>query len=205
MRSNLLQASIALALLAGVSGANAQGSQPPQSLSTPEQNSAAERALQTPSGKAGKDEPGSHATNDSVGDANAVFVNGKLNVSGAPHDGPTVPSKFSEKNAAADKLIILAHTFVNLPDDQRAGIYQALKDEKAASVSKAEIGTELPASTELRGVPLTVAQQFPAVKDYDYVLSDRGVLIVYGPARVVVGMIQPGAAANTVGAGSGAQ
>src|ERR671924_34660 len=58
-----------------------------------------------------------------------VFVNGALAVSGAPADSDTVPAKFSEKNAADDRLITTAYTFKELNADQRRAIYQALKDQ----------------------------------------------------------------------------
>lgn len=51
----------------------------------------------------GKEEPGAHASganNDANNDA--VFVNGKLNVPGAPQDSQTVPAKYSKHNAEID-------------------------------------------------------------------------------------------------------
>src|SRR5688572_24931570 len=41
-------------------------------------------------------------------DKTHVFVDGALSVPGAPKDGDTVPSKFSARNAASDRLPIVA-------------------------------------------------------------------------------------------------
>jgi hypothetical protein len=50
-----------------------------------------------------------------------------LAVPGAATD--TIPAKFSEKNAADDRLIIVAYTFKLLNPEQRSAIYQALKGQ----------------------------------------------------------------------------
>src|SRR5260221_13517949 len=81
--------------------------------------------------------------------SNAVFVNGALAVPGAPANTDTVPAKFSAKNAADDKLIIIAYTFKTLTDEQRRAIYQALKDQPSSAFN-ADVGTELPRSEERR-------------------------------------------------------
>ena len=54
-------------------------------------------------------------------ESTAVFVNGKLNVPGAPADSQTVPAKFSERNARVDKLPIMARP-LGLSDQQRRRI-----------------------------------------------------------------------------------
>src|SRR5215831_12288595 len=82
-------------------------------------------AQQTPSGKAGTKERSAQAPSS----PDHVFVNGALAVPGAPASD-TVPAKFSEKNAADDRLITTAYTFKQLSADQRRAIYQALKDQK---------------------------------------------------------------------------
>jgi len=53
--------------------------------------------MKSTSGMAGRDEPGAHAR---LPDGEPVLEDGRLNVPGAPSDGPTAPSKFSERNAA---------------------------------------------------------------------------------------------------------
>jgi hypothetical protein len=123
---------------------------------------------------------------------NPVFVDGALAVPGAPADTETVPAKFSEKNAAADRLITVAYTFKALTADQRRAIYQALKDQPATgSASVAEVGVVLPPSVELRAVPDQVAASVPQAKDYQFAVTDRGVLLV-SPTRIVVGVFGDG-------------
>src|SRR6266851_4811626 len=94
--------------------------------------------------------------------SNAVFVNGALAVPGAPANTDTVPAKFSAKNAADDKLIIIAYTFKTLTDEQRRAI-------------------------ELRPVPDEVAARMPQTRDYRYVVANGRVLLV-GTSRIVVGV-----------------
>jgi hypothetical protein len=119
---------------------------------------------------------------------NSVFVDGALAVPGAPADTETVPAKFSEKNAAADRLVTVAYTFKALTADQRRAIYQALKDQPAAgSASVAAVGVVLPPSVQLRAVPDQVAASVPQAKDYQFAVTDRGVLLV-SPTRIVVGV-----------------
>jgi len=108
---------------------------------------------------------------------NNALVNGALAVPGAPANTDTVRAKFSQKNAADDKLITLAYTFKTLTDDERHAIYQGLKDRPAGSAFNADVGTELPPGIELRPVPDSVAAR---------VAKDRVLLV--GTSRVVVGV-----------------
>jgi hypothetical protein len=202
MRSNLLQsAAVSLVLLAGTSLANAQA---PQSTAKEPQNSAAQEAQQTVPGKAGAEEPGSHAASARVADPNAVFMNGALNVPGAPANTDTVPAKFSAKNAADDKLITVAYTFKILPDDQRQAIYQALKDTQPMTVPRADIGSELPATIDLRAVPSELAKRVPHADGYLYAVSDQRVMLVSPDTRIVVA-VYPEDEMNTVGSGNSAR
>ena len=61
-----------------------------------------------------------------------------------------MPSKFSAKNAADDKLIVLAYTLKLLTDEQRRAIYDELKGQRAGAAFNADIAVELPSSVELR-------------------------------------------------------
>ena len=61
-----------------------------------------------------------------------------------------MPAKFSEQNAADDKLSIAAYTFKLLTEEQRRAIYTALKGQPAGPAFNADIGVELPSSVELR-------------------------------------------------------
>ena len=81
----------------------------------------------------GKEEPSSHAPSAKPAD-NSVFVNGALAVPGAPENTDTVPAKFSEQNAADDKLSIAAYTFKLLTEEQRRAIYTALKGQPRAGL-----------------------------------------------------------------------
>ena len=123
---------------------------------------------------------------------NPVFVDGALAVPGAPADTETVPAKFSEKNAADDRLSITAYTFKALTADQRRAIYRALKDQPATgSASAAEVGAVLPSSVDLRAVPDQLAASVPQAKDYQFAVTNNGVLLV-SPTRIVVGVFNDG-------------
>ena len=95
MRANRFTLS-ALALLASVSLAAAQ--------QAPTKDDGPLSGGPVKSQQGGKEEPGSHtsgANNDKQQDA--VLVDGKLNVPGAPQDSQTNPAKFSERNAKLDQ------------------------------------------------------------------------------------------------------
>jgi hypothetical protein len=158
MPRHLLQISaFVLCLLGGTAGGAAVAvAQQAAPAAEPQQQEQQEKAQQTPSGKMGKEEPSSHTPSEKPAE-NSVFVNGVLAVPGAPADTDTEPSKFSAKNAADDKLIILAYTFKLLTDEQRRAIYDGLKGQRAGGAFNADIGVELPSSVELRPVPNDVA------------------------------------------------
>jgi len=183
MRRDLLWTSALALVFAGSVGlAAAQQQSPPADA---QQRSQQENAQQTPSGKMGKEEPSSHAHTQPQ--PNAAFVNGALAVEGAPANTDTVPAKYSQKNAADDKLITVAYTFKTLSDDQRRAIYEALKGQPAGSAFNADIGTELPPGIELRSVPDDLAARVPQTKDYRYAVTHDRVLLV-GTSRVVAGV-----------------
>jgi hypothetical protein len=117
-----------------------------------------------------------------------VFENGALAVPGAPQDTDTVPSKYSARNAADDKLVTLAYTFKALPNDQRQAIYQALKDKAPVANLNAEIGTALPFTIRTEAVPDQLASQIPATQGYQFAVSDNRVLLIAPMNRAVVGV-----------------
>jgi Protein of unknown function (DUF1236) len=121
-----------------------------------------------------------------------ALLNGALTAPGAPTDTDTVPAKFSQKNAADDKLIIVAYTFKNLSDDQRREISEALKAQPDTAGVNAEIGTELPFSVELRPVPDALAARVPQTKGYEYVKAGNRVMLISPPTRIVVGVFGSG-------------
>ena len=185
MRPELVRtcAVLVLVLWGAVESAAAQQSPAAESQQQQQQD----KAQQTPSGKMGKEEPSSHAPSDKPAD-NSVFVNGALAVPGASANTDTVPAKFSEKNAADDKLITLAYTFKLLTDEQRRAIYEGLKGQVAGPAFNADIGIELPSTIELRPIPNDVAARVPQTKDYRYAVADNRVLLVAPVGRFVVGV-----------------
>lgn len=201
MRSHLLQTSaIALALLGGAAIAAAQQPSPPADARQQSQQSQQEKAQQTPSGKAGTEEPSSNAPTVKPRD-DAVLVDGALAVPGAPADTDTVPAKFSEKNAAADKLITVAYTFKALTDEQRLAIYQALKDQPAGPAFNADVGVQVPFAIELRAVPNEVIARVPQTEGYQYAVASDRVLLVSPLNRIVVGVFSDKGPAASEGRG----
>jgi len=168
-----------------------QGS-PSQSLTSPRQEDprqeeAADKAMQTIPGKAGKEEPSSHMP--TVPPANTMVLDkGTLTVPGAPQDTDTTPSKYSAQNAADDRLITLAYTFKTLPNDQRQAIYQALENEAPVANLNAKIGTALPFTVATQVVPDRLTTKVPATQGYHFAVSDRRVLLISPAHRVVVGV-----------------
>jgi uncharacterized protein DUF1236 len=189
MPSNFLRTgSLVLALLGStaLSAGNAVAQQAPPAAE-PQQQQQQEKAQQTESGKMGKEEPSSHAPSQKPAD-NSVFVNGALAVPGAPENTDTVPAKFSEKNAADDKLSTAAYTFKLLTEEQRRAIYAGLKGQPAGPAFNADIGAELPSSVDLRPVPDDVVARVLQTKDYLYAVADNRVLLVSPVTRYVVGV-----------------
>jgi hypothetical protein len=182
-----------------LSAGNAVAQQAPPAAE-PQQQQQQEKAQQTPSGKMGAEEPSSHAPSQKPAD-NSVFVNGTLAVPGAPENTDTVPSKFSEKNAADDKLSTAAYTFKLLTDEQRGAIYAALKGQPAGPAFNADIGVELPSSVELRPVPDDVVARVLQTKDYRYAVADNRVLLVSPVTRYVVGVFMDDVQAPKAGEG----
>lgn len=117
-------------------------------------------------------------------------------VPGAMPGSDTVPSALSAKNAADDKLPIVAYIFKGLADDQRRAIYQLVtgKALNAAPPNVAttdEVGTELPSSVALSAIPGNVTAQIPQAAGYDYAMAGDKLLLVSPVNRVVVEVIAP--------------
>ena len=89
---------------------------------------------------------------------------------------PTEIRQFSEKNADDDKLITLEYTVKLLTNEEHRAIYEGLKGQPAGPAFNADVGVELPYSTELRAVPNEVAARVPQTKDYRYAVADNRVL-----------------------------
>ena len=130
-------------------------------------------------------------------DADA-FVNGTLAVPGAPADGDTVPSNFSPRNAASDKLPIAAFRLKHLSDDQRREIYQHLGGGGLALSPGADgyavVGAQIPAVialSNLTPVPEAVAAKFPELRDAAFMKSGANVLLIDRRNSLVIGVLSP--------------
>ena len=137
-------------------------------------------ALKSESGRAGKAEPLPQASSDGP-----VFVDGALNVPGAPKDSETVSAKFSAHNA----LPIMA---ARLTDEQRKKIAATLSTGNASVVAiDATVSQKLPLEVEMLELPDALKREIPAVSKLKYVrASDRIVLVDPPPSRIVVGEIK---------------
>ena len=127
-------------------------------------------------------------------DPTHVLVNGALAVPGAPADSQTVPSKYSARNAASDRLSTAAFRLKNLTDDQRREIYEQLSGQRPplalspgqADAPYAVVGAEIPAQIALRDftpLPEALVARIPELHDTVFMRSDGRVLLVAGAAR----------------------
>jgi hypothetical protein len=152
---------------------------------SPEHQGQVDRAINSESGRAGTREPLPQSPPD-----NSVFVNGALNVPGAPQDSQTVPSKFSERNATLDKLpTIAAPLWLN--DEQRRRIAATLRagGGPTASVDTPFAG-QIPQNVEMLELPDGIKRDIPDVNKLKYVRADDRILLVDPPNRTVVGEIK---------------
>jgi len=141
-------------------------------------------ALESESGRAGKAEPLPQPPSNGP-----PFVNGGLNVPGAPKDSETAPAKFSAHNAALDKLPVMA---ARLTDEQRKKIAATLSTGSAPVVAiDATVSQKLPADVEMLEFPDALKREIPAVSTLKYVrASDRIVLVDPPPNGIIVGEIK---------------
>jgi len=164
-------------------------SPPPNSpMNTPELKQGVDEYLKSKSGQNGKQEP--TASSDAAKTTNdGVFVNGALNVPGAPKDSQTVPAKFSARNSQIDKLPIVA-AGLWLTDEQKRKIIANLRDvAKSTATVDVKVAGELPISVDLVEIPEAVKSEFPAVNRYKLVRLNDRVLFVSPSNRIVVGEI----------------
>ena len=111
-------------------------------------------------------------------------------VPGAMPDSQTVPSTISERNAEADKLIIMAWAFHTLTDKQRSAIWNALKSKPPGAAFNADVGNVLPPSVKLEVIPQAVAQQAPQAEGYRFAVIGDRVLLVSPISPLVVGVVK---------------
>ncbi|MBX9846978.1 MAG: hypothetical protein K2Z80_34740 [Xanthobacteraceae bacterium] len=174
----------------GASPATPEGVKPTQDQSgssnvpaTADQQQQGQQAVSTPSGKTGKEEPSAHAPSEST----AVFVDGKLNVPGAPADSQTVPAKFSERNDKIDKLPIMAMP-LGLSDEQRRAILDSVKQANPpVQTTSAKPAEELPLNIEVHD--LGVASDIPDAARLKVVRTPDRILLIAPSNRIVVGEI----------------
>ena len=165
------------------SGSNDQ-SGPSSAAPTTSQDGQGDKATHSVSGRAGTEEPGSHGPSQDT----AVFVNGALNVPGAPADSQTVPAKFSERNNAIDNLPILGMS-LGLNDAQKRAILDSVRAANApVATSTAKVSDELAWTVVVNDLPASASD--PALAKVKYVrLSDR-VLLIEPANRIVIGEIK---------------
>ena len=153
---------------------------------TSSQQQQGEKAISTPSGKAGKEEPSSHAPTQAQGPS-PVLVNGALNVPGAPADSQTVPAKFSQRNDAIDKLPIMGMS-LGLNDAQKRTIVESVRAaDKPVAQTKAKISEELPINVVVHDLPASAND--PAMAKLKYVRAQDRVLLIEPTNRIVIGEI----------------
>jgi len=174
--------------------------QTPQQGPTPSatnENQKANQSLSNPP-QSGRTEPSAtnaasaHQGSDGAGAATPgpVFVDGALNVPGAPTDSQTRPAKFSKHNDGIDKQPIMAMRLARLDDSQRRAILDAVAKANApAAKTQAKASEELPMGVDIHELPQSAADAL-GMKGLKFVKVDDGILLVDAPNRVVVGKIE---------------
>lgn len=161
-------------------------SQPAENLASPQQKSQQEKAQHTEPGRIGTTEPSSHAPTTKPQDT-AAFVDGRLAVPGAPADSQTVPSIFSERNAALDALPTMAFP-LPLSDEDKQRIRGAASQAPVVR-TEAHPADLLPIGLEVRELPAQVTTTIPATRNLGFVRTSDRVLLVLPASRIVVGEI----------------
>jgi hypothetical protein len=190
MRRQSAVALIAAGLLLGCAAIRASAEDAPQqgesskAAPTSSDQGKGEQAVGSKSGQGGKEEPGSHGPSENI----PVFVNGKLDVPGAPADSQTVPAKFSQRNDAVDHTPILAMS-LSLTDEQKTSIAASVKlADKPVQSTRAKPSEELPWDITIHDLPN--AAEGSSMPDVSYVRTPDRILLVRPSNRVVVGEIK---------------
>jgi hypothetical protein len=156
---------------------------PSNAAATPDQNKQGDNATHSTPGRAGTEEPGSHAPSQDT----AVFVNGKLNVAGAPADSQTVPAKFSQRNDAIDKLPILGMS-LGFSEEQKRAIADAVRKTNApVTASAAKVSDELALNIVVQDLPASASD--PALAKLKFVRAQDRILLIEPTNRIVIGEI----------------
>lgn len=169
------------------SGTNDQ-SGPSSAAPTTNQDSQGDKAAHSVSGRAGKEEPGSHVPTQAQGEASPVLMNGAWNVTGAPADSQTVPSKFSKRNAAIDRVPIMAMPALGLSDEQKKAIAASVKAANSpVQTTTAKPAEELPWNITVHD--LGISANDPALARMKIVQAQDRILLIDAPNRIVIGEI----------------
>ncbi len=165
------------------SGTNDQ-SGPSNAAPTANQDSQGDKATHSTAGRAGAEEPGSHAPTQS----DAVFVNGALDVPGAATDSQTVPAKFSKRNDAIDHVPIMAMAVLAFSNDQKRSIIDAVHGANPpVQMTSAKPAEELPIGITVQDWPAAASD--PAFAKMKYVRAQDRILLVEPTNRIVIGEI----------------
>ena len=190
MRRQSAVALIAAGLLLGCAAIRASAEDAPQqgesskAAPTSSDQGKGEQAVSSKAGQNGKEEPGSQGPSENI----PVFVNGKLDVPGAPADSQTVPAKFSQHNDAVDHTPIMAMS-LSLTDEQKKSIAASVKlADKPVQSTRAKPSEELPWDITIHDLPN--AAEGPSMPDVSYVRTPDRILLVRPSNRVVVGEIK---------------
>jgi hypothetical protein len=199
MRNLLHSTALVAILISGVAVAQ----QPPGNQPTGNANEAAQERLQnTPGAKGGTVEDakggvGNPAPAQTVGPPNAgpVPLRGDgMEVPGATEQ--TAPAKFSQKNADLAEYSIMGYP-VQLNDEQKHAIWQAVGGEQAKDTASAEgktifaeVGVFLPDNVDAQPLPDQLNAQIPQLRGLKYVKADEKVLLVAPSNGIVRGVIE---------------
>ena len=165
------------------SGNNDQ-SGPSNAAPTGNQDAQGDKATHSTAGRAGAEEPGSHAPTQN----DAVFVNGALNVPGAATDSQTVPAKFSKRNDAIDHLPVMAMQVMGFSNEQKRSIIDAVHGANPPVQStSAKASEELPIGIAMQDWPAAASD--PAFAKMKYVRAQDRILLVEPTNRIVIGEI----------------
>ena len=105
---------------------------------------------------------------------------------GTPSDGQTVPSKFSERNAALAKL----PTTVLLSEKQRTAVVRSVGGALVQQINP-KFADEIPSDIALNDLPQEVAD-LPALRGLKYIrLTDRIILVDSATRRMVAAVTYP--------------
>lgn len=178
MNGMLRGGAASVALLAGLGLALAQSPPQPQPPQPPaDQSAKPDTQLDT-----GAQQPAAKPP------SGPVLVNGRLAVPGAAKDGQAVPSQFSPRNAALDRLPTMAQP-VGLSDAEKKRVYASVASAKPVTGVTAKPADALPSNVALGDFPKQIRDEIPELQHLTFVRLPDKILLVRAPNRIVVGEI----------------